>query len=149
MERQMRVYIILALSCYRCNEFHVSHLSQPYKLSFGSSYSIPIAGAIWNSSEIPLRTIHFLIKLCPVPFLITWFISNPSMNKHSHAQYDVEWDCLSIRKLQSYKSWSLWMDKQVHPALLHCVCYNVSMHVDEAPDCMVCSLLPILHGNMG
>ena len=34
------------------------------------------------------------------PLLLTWFNFNPSMDKKSHAQWSVEWNYLSIPKLQ-------------------------------------------------
>ena len=45
------------------------------------------------------------------PLLVTWIKFNPSMDNQSYAQKSVEWNYLSIPKLQRLHPWSLGMDK--------------------------------------
>ena len=62
------------------------------------------------------------------PLLLTWFNFNPSMDMHSHTQWSVEWNYLSIPKLQMCNRWNLGMDNQFHPTLCN-GCNYFSMSV--------------------
>ena len=43
------------------------------------------------------------------PLLLTWINFNHSMDKLSHAQWSVEWNYLSISKLQQYNEVWEWI----------------------------------------
>ena len=45
------------------------------------------------------------------PIVLTWIEFNPSMDKLSYVQQNVEWNYLFIPKLQRCKRWSLRLDK--------------------------------------
>ena len=51
------------------------------------------------------------VILAPVVLFLTWINFNPSMDKWLHSQESVEWNYLSIPKLQRLYRWSLMMDK--------------------------------------
>ena len=69
----------------------------------------------WWLEYLLLKELSFLTLLGTL--LLTWINFNPSMDKYSHAQLSVGWNCLSIPKLQWLHHWSLGMDTSFYPTL--------------------------------
>ena len=66
-----------------------------------------------------------------VPFLLTCFESNATMDKWWHTEYSVRWNSLCIPKLQWLHRWNLGMDKYFHPTLHNeCNCLSVLIKVN-------------------
>ena len=102
-------------------------------------YKVAILPAHWGNSFVEIRQSHdslistqlgflyytgkttylhrnrVLMLYAWIPFLLSWFNFNPSMDKYNHMPSKVGWDYLSIPKLQRFHRWSLGMDKWYHP----------------------------------